>query len=329
MNKCHGCGIILQTNSVDEIGYTKIIDSQLCERCFRIKHYNDYKRVGKNNEDFMPIINEISKTSDLVILLIDLFNIPRSLKEMTEALDNDILLVLTKRDILPISLYEERLIEYFYNLSKKIVDTIIISSNNNYHIDELMEKIREYKTSKDVYVVGFTNAGKSTLINKVLYNYTDKMPVITTSILPSTTIEKIVIEINDELTLIDTPGLIESGSMLDLVEENILKRIVPKKEIKPITYQIRDWQNIYIDELVRLELENSNNITLYMSNDLEIERSFNSKKKLPNLEKRIIKVFDKEDIVIVGLGFIKVMKSDDIIIYTIPGVEIYTRKSFL
>lgn len=329
MSKCQGCGAVLQDTNLDEIGYTKKIDSELCLRCFRIKHYNDYKRVEKTNDDFIPIIKEISKTKDLVVLLVDLFNIPASLKDITDNLDNDIILVLTKRDILPVSLYEDRLIEYFSNLSRKIVDTIIISSNKNYNIDEFLDNINNYKVSKNVYVVGYTNAGKSTLINKILYNYTDKIPSITTSILPSTTIDAIEIEINSELTLIDTPGLIESGSMLDLVDETTLKNIVPKKEIKPITYQLKDKQCIYIDSLVKLEILNKNNITIYMSDELNIERSFKDNDKSSNLEKHIIKVSNKEDIVITGLGFIKVMKSDEIILYTIPGVEVYTRKSFI
>lgn len=329
MNKCQGCGAILQNDFIDGIGYAKKIDSNYCERCFRIKHYNDYKRVEKTNDDFMPIIKEINKTKDLVVLLVDLFNIPESLKDITSELDNDILLVLTKRDILPVSIYEDRLIEYFSNLSRKIVDTIIISSNKNYNIDEVMDRIVNYKTSKKVYIVGFTNAGKSTFINKILYNYTDKLPSITTSILPSTTIDTIDIEINDNLILTDTPGLIETGSILDLVDEYMLKRIVPKKEIKPITYQIKDKQAIYIDEFIKLEFSNKNNITIYMSNDLKIERKFKDNDRLSNLIKQTIKVSEKEDIVITGLGFIKVMKSDDITIYTIKGTKVYTRKSFI
>ena len=41
MNKCIGCGALLNTNK-DEEGYTSNIDNNLCERCFRIRNYNDY-----------------------------------------------------------------------------------------------------------------------------------------------------------------------------------------------------------------------------------------------------------------------------------------------
>ena len=44
MNKqCLGCGVILQTTNKDKIGYipkNKLEDSNYCERCFQITHYN-------------------------------------------------------------------------------------------------------------------------------------------------------------------------------------------------------------------------------------------------------------------------------------------------
>lgn len=329
MNKCQGCGSILQCENPNLDGYSKKIDNVLCERCFRIKNYNDYKKVIKTNNDFMPIINNISTTGDLVVLLVDLFSIPKSLDSIINNLNNDILLVLTKRDILPLSIYDERLIEYFNGLSNRIVDTVICSSKKNLNIDEVMDKIYEYKHSNDVYVVGYTNAGKSTMINKILYNYTEKEPMITTSLLPSTTIDAITIEINESLTLIDTPGLLEEGNILELVDANLLKKIVPRKELKPITYQLKDKQSIIVDSILKIDNEDVNNITLFFSNELEIERSFKKRDLVSDLKMHTLNVDEKEDIVISGLGFIKVMKKGVFHIYTLPGVLVYTRKSFI
>lgn len=329
MNKCQGCGSVLQCENPNLDGYSKKVDNVLCERCFRIKNYNDYKKVIKTNNDFMPIINNISTTGDLVVLLVDLFSIPKSLDSIINNLNNDILLVLTKRDILPLSIYDERLIEYFNGLSNRIVDTVICSSKKNLNIDEVMDKIYEYKHSNDVYVVGYTNAGKSTMINKILYNYTEKEPMITTSLLPSTTIDAITIEINESLTLIDTPGLLEEGNILELVDANLLKKIVPRKELKPITYQLKDKQSIIVDSILKIDNEDVNNITLFFSNELEIERSFKKRDLVSDLEMHILNVDEKEDIVISGLGFIKVMKKGVFHIYTLPGVLVYTRKSFI
>ena len=100
----------------------------------------------------------------------------------------------------------------------------------------------------------------------------------------------------------------------------MLKRILPNKEIKPITYQIKSKQTIFVDELVRIDLNDKNNLIFYLSNSLNIKRVFK------NLKENIIRVKQDEDIVISGLGFIKVTNNDVIKIYAPEEIDIYTRK---
>ncbi len=328
MNKCHGCGTILQISDPNKEGYTKKIDNALCERCFRIKHYSDYKLVMKNNNDFIDILKNIGKTNSLVVLVVDLFNIPKMLDELDKYLNNRILLVLTKRDVLPLSIYDDNLLKYFDDCHLNIIDKVIISSTKNYHFDELISKIRKYQTSASVYVVGFTNAGKSTMINRLMADYTDYDSVITTSMLPSTTINTIDIKVDDTLTLIDTPGLLDDSSMMNIVDVSILKNIIPSKEIKPITYQIKDHQIIYIKDLLYVDCLNNNSLTFYVANTLDVERSF-KEKNIDGLILHQVTTNDNEDIVINGLGFIKVVKKDTFKIYTLPNVDVYVRKALI
>ena len=50
MTKCLGCGVNIQNTDLNKIGYTSNLDNKFCERCFRIKNYNDYIKVDvKNN----------------------------------------------------------------------------------------------------------------------------------------------------------------------------------------------------------------------------------------------------------------------------------------
>ena len=328
MNKCIGCGSILQTEDSNKQGYTKNIDNVLCERCFRIKHYNDYKLISKDNNDFIKILTNINK-NDLVVLVVDLFNIPKELEILNKYLNNNILLVLTKRDILPLSVYDVNLLNYFDKYNLNIIDKVIISSIKNYNFDDLLNKINIYKTSNNVYVVGFTNAGKSSMINKILYNYTNIIPVITTSMLPSTTIDSIEIKIDDNLTLIDTPGLLDSNNIINCVDIKKMKKIIPNKEIKPITYQIKDKQTLFIDDLVRIDINSNNSLTFYISNMLNVDRTFKNTDKLTNLVKHDLYLKDNNDIVINGLGFIKVVHGCRIILYTKDNVDVYIRDSLI
>ena len=329
MSKCIGCGVKLQTINNETLGYTTNLDNKLCERCFRIRNYNDYKFVIKDNNDYINILKEINKTNDLVVLVVDLFNISKHLNDISKYIDNNILLVLTKRDILPKSCYDEKFKEYFKNYNLNILDTVVVSSNKNYNLDTLYEKINNYKTSNNVYVVGFTNSGKSTLINKIIYNYSSSDMVITTSNLPSTTIDSITVKVNDDLTLIDTPGLLDDGDIINFIDSKTLKKIIPNKELKPITYQIKDKQTILIDELVRLDLVDKNSMTIYMSNNLKVKRLFKYTNTLKDLKKHELDVECDNDVVVQGLGFIKFTHKAKIILYTKENISVYVRKNLI
>ena len=326
MNKCNGCGAILQTTDAAKEGYAISLSHTLCNRCFRIQNYNEYEKVEKTNEEFVPILKKISETNSLVVLVVDILNINKDLKYLTSHLSNDILLVLTKRDVLPYSLNDEKLLSYDYGIN--YIDAVMISSNKNYGLDELYEKINYYKKDKKVYVVGYSNVGKSTLINKLIYHYSDLKTTITTSMLPSTTLDMIEVPITDDLILVDTPGIIEDGNIINYVESNLLKKIICKKEIKPITYQVKQKQVIMIEDIGYIECENVNNFTFYMSNLLKIDRKFKDIKK-QNLKEHIIRVKEHQDIVILGLGFIKTTNQDTLKVYLLDGVDIYTRTSLI
>ena len=88
--------------------------------------------------------------------------------EIEPTTKNNIIAVITKRDLLPKSVKDEKLLKYIENYNLKTIDSIIISSTKNYNFDKLYELINKYKTSKNVYVIGYTNAGKSTMINKII-----------------------------------------------------------------------------------------------------------------------------------------------------------------
>lgn len=322
MNKCHGCGIVLQNEDINKLGFTKNINSDLCERCFRIKHYNDYKRVIKDNDYVLNLLKKIDSKS-LVVLVIDIINIPESLELVKNYIKNDILLVFSKADLLPSEMYDEKLDKICSDLNIKYVDKLLVSANKNYNLDLLMEKINNYKKTNNVYFVGFSNSGKSTLLNKIIYNYTDLNETITTSLLPSTTLDLIEIKLNDELTIIDTPGLLEEGNLIDVIDESYLSRVMPKKKINPRVYQVKGNQLINVEDIITIGLSNAN-IVLYISNDLKITREYN--KEISGLEFDLNK---DEDLVIPGLGFISFKTKTHVVIKTKYNINIFKRNKLI
>lgn len=317
MSKCLGCGVSLQTDNINKEGYTRDISNDFCERCFRIKNYNEYKVINKTNEDFSNIFSKIENSKDLVLLLADVLNLD-ALKKIK--LSNDIILVITKKDVWPFNKIN------YNNTNLNIVDKVIISSLNNYNFDELLGKIRKYQKSKNVYVVGFTNVGKSTMINKIIYNYSDNCSHLTVSAMPSTTLDFLKIDVDEKLTLIDTPGLIEEGNICNTIDSSLLKKIMPNKKIKPKIYQVNRWQSIVVSDIFRID-SSSNVLTFVMSNDLVFDRFYKDSDRLKDLKKITLNAFENSEIVISGLGFIKIKKAEKIDVYIDSKVNVYLRKS--
>ena len=329
---CLGCGIKLQDENMLVDGYTTSLENDLCQRCFRLKNYGEYKSSSLTNDDFMSIIESVNDTNDLVLYVVDLLDMDEDLSKIRDYITNNMILVLNKRDVIPRSVKDEKLIEYIKTKNLNFKDIVIISAKKNYNIDLLLNRIKFFQTSKNVYVVGTTNSGKSSLINTLIHDYSDKDYELTMSSLPSTTLNKVEIEINNYLTLIDTPGLIDSGSIINQVSEDKLKYIIPRKEIKPKTYQIKEGECIIIDDMVRIDLEKGarNSFTVYCSNDIDIKRLNGTKHEyLKDLTKIEMDINHYEDVVISGLGFVKIVDPCKISVYIDKKVNVFKRKSLI
>ncbi len=320
MIRCVGCGAILQNDFPLKEGYTRNLNNKLCERCFNITHYNKYVKVS--NKDYTEIIKKIDGNGDLILLVTDFLNL-YNLDEIS--LKSPVILVISKADIIPRSFNTEKFFDRV-KCNLNIVDMVLVSSKNNYNFDLLYNKILEKKRSNNVYVIGQTNAGKSTLVNKMIKNYGEGKPEITVSNLPSTTLDLINNKINDELTLIDTPGLLDEGSMILEASKDVLKKITPKKEIRPLSFQIKGWQSLLIEDFVRLDLENTN-IVCFMSNNLLVRRVYKNKECA--LKKYDLNIKKNSDLVIKGLGFITFKKDSKVTLWLTNGINYVIRDSIV
>lgn len=328
---CLGCGVKLQDENLLKIGFTTSVENDYCMRCFRLNNYGEYESVASNNIDFDKIISGINKTKDLVLYVVDILNVPKNLMEIKDMIKNDCLLVLNKRDLLPLSVKNEKLIEYFKKNDLGFLDILIVSSEKNIGMDELFKKINKYKKSNNVYVVGYTNAGKSSLISKFIKDYGDGNTRLSIAPLPSTTLNKIMIPINNKLSLIDTPGIIDNSNIINYVNEKMYKKLNSKKEIRPKTYQVSKNQSLLIGDMIRINyLEGDrNSITFYIPNEIKISRCRFNSDKCSNLTPKEYDILFGEDLVINGLGFIKIVASCKIEVVINKDILVFTRKSMI
>ena len=60
---CKGCGIVMQSEDKTKLGYTPKPEADYCQRCFRIRHYDDVVISMKQDyHDFAKfgiLINEV------------------------------------------------------------------------------------------------------------------------------------------------------------------------------------------------------------------------------------------------------------------------------
>ena len=328
---CSGCGVLMQDDNILGLGFTTNLENDMCMRCFRLKNYGEYESVSSSQVDYQGIIDGINKTNDLVLYVVDVLNLPNNLQDIREMINNDCILVLNKRDLLPLSVKDEKIIEYLNNLNLGYDDIVIVSSEKNTNMDLLLRKIERFKKSNEVYVIGYTNAGKSSLISRFISDYGDGDTNLTVSPLPSTTLNRVEIPINGNITLIDTPGIIDNSNVINFVEKKLYKKLNSKKEIKPRTYQLNKGQSLLLGDLVRLDYieGDRNSFTFYIPNEIKIRRTSFKGDKLKDLALSNLDVGYANDICINGLGFIKVVAGCKIRLYLNKDIAVFMRNNLI
>ena len=328
--KCIGCGSVLQSNDVDKEGFVRsnVYDkSDYCERCFKIIHYGEYSVLDKKIDTDGIIRNINSDRIASVVFLIDPLNISESLKKIISKFKGNKYIVITKKDILPRSLKEKKIIEYVKNNLYNTDNILCVSSIKKYNINLFLKMI---SNERRVYIVGLTNSGKSTFINAILSS-SDKKPVITTSSIPNTTASFITMKLNNRLTIVDTPGFIDNAAIYNFIDYKKVTKLYPKKEIKIKTFQVRSKYSVVINDILRIENTSSklNSFSFYMSDKLRYEKIKDKNNKLRELNSVSFDINEPSDILINGLGFIRITKVGSVNINVIDTKMVSIRKSMI
>lgn len=277
MTKCVGCGIKLKNKNVNEVGYTPDLKNELCERCFKLKNYNVLTNKGINIDND-KLINKINELNSCVLFLVDFINLDSEVIETYKKIKTKKVFIITKADIIPKNIKYQKLIQNIKNIYDIKEDIILTSSKTKLNINTITKLCLE---EKNVCLAGFTNAGKSSLINALVGSD------ITVSKKSNTTQDFIKLNV-DGINIYDAPGFMS----------NINRENIPRSIIRPITYQFPSKHYLLIQDIKLNILENSN-FTIYVGNEANIIR----RKENENVECKII-VPKNSDVIIKGFCFI-------------------------
>ena len=367
---CIGCGAEIQSENQNKQGYLpkSVVEKSIeennlvCKRCFRLKNYNEVSDVELGAEDFYKLIKTLSKKDGLIVKVVDIFDFSGSwIEDVIDIVGNnkDIVLVANKLDLLPKSVKQNKIKQWLFKMLKakgiKVKDILLISAIKNHGIEEAAARIDELRNGKDVYIIGATNVGKSTFINKLIELTTGDKNVITTSHFPGTTLGMIEIPLDRATSIYDTPGIILDYDIAHYLDAKSLKLVMPKKEIKARVFQLNAEQSLFFGGMTRVDFVKGErqSFTLYASNLVDIHRT-----KLSNADalfekhlgtllkppfednisifknqvKKNFKIDDRKiDIVISGLGWITVNSDSgcEIDIYVPEEIEVFVRESII
>ncbi|XP_048266932.1 nitric oxide-associated protein 1 isoform X1 [Bombus terrestris] len=189
---CGGCGALLHCRDPAIPGYLpselfsfksdEDLKSMTCQRCHFLRFYNTALEVKVSIEDYPKLLRVIKSKKCAVILIIDLTDFPCSIWPDLKSILHPftpIFLVGNKIDLLPtdspsfLENVKQCLVDSVINVTgvkrENITHVQLTSAKTGYGIEHLINKLQyKWRHKGDVYLVGCTNVGKSSLFNTLL-----------------------------------------------------------------------------------------------------------------------------------------------------------------
>ncbi|WP_310551545.1 ribosome biogenesis GTPase YqeH [Paenibacillus glufosinatiresistens] len=364
--RCSGCGALLQTEDPGRTGYVPEAalsrEPVICQRCFRIKNYNEASTVSLDQDEFLRLLSGIGEKDALVIHIVDLFDFEGSLISGLQRFvgSNPVILAVNKCDLLPKVTNWNRLRNWVQQRAKELglrtAEIILCSAKRNQGFDRLLETVSALRGSRDVYVVGATNVGKSTLINRLISDYSDLEQELTVSRYPGTTLGTVSIPLDDGHFIVDTPGIVYPWRYSELVDRRDLDAVMPSQPLKPASYQLNEGQTLFFGALGRFDFVQGphQSFTCHISGSLKIHRTKleradslyaehrgglltppkgEAAAKLPEWQRHEFRIpkGSRSDVFISGLGWIKVNSQEGAVVavHVPKGIKVLVRPSLI
>ncbi|XP_059826094.1 nitric oxide-associated protein 1 [Hypanus sabinus] len=197
---CSGCGAVLHCTDPSLAGYlpsekykqlaavgAAALRRAVCQRCFLLVHHQKALEVQVPLADYQRMMGRVGRHKALVLYMLDLLDLSSGCGLIADLLPllsehNSVLVLANKTDLIPADnpRYLQRLRRQVLQLCSQAGlwaepqskgDVHLISAKTGYGIETLISRLQNtWKFQGDVYLVGGTNVGKSTLFNTLLHS---------------------------------------------------------------------------------------------------------------------------------------------------------------
>jgi len=268
--RCYHCGAILQCENENEKGY--IIPESLhratpiqiiyCDRCFEtMKAFNNSELEQKVDQEVLKILDDAYATDALIIWVVDLFSFNGTLNsEIAKKVKKlNVIVVGNKRDLFPANVKEESLVEYLietfnaYGIKPKSVR--LLGATNKIDSKELIDSMNAARKGHDVYMIGNSTSGKTSIINRAMKGFENKTSrQIKTITYPGTSVNVLEIPLSRSSFFYELPGISQTTSATGKLEKDVIRQIVPKKAVKVITRSMSAGDALMVGSLAAFEV---------------------------------------------------------------------------
>ena len=321
--KCLGCGITLQNTDPQKQGYTKSLDMDYCMRCFRLIHYREFTKLPVTYDE-ENILAFIKKKKGFVFYFVDFLNICEETLEYYHRISSPKMLIISKSDIIPESVYLKKIENWLKNMFH-VEESILFVSQKSKSAKKKILEIMETKNESRFYFLGITNAGKSTFLNGLLDMLEEENRHIAVSEMPDTTLDFIEIKLSFG-TIYDSQGF--SYHYLD-TEDDLIRRANNKKEIKQVTYQMKETESLILENLIRLNSSEKNSITFFGSANLNLKKVYENNIRLKNGYQITVDVPNNSQLVLKGIGFFYIKHACTLTMYGVSKQDYEVIPSFM
>ena len=268
--RCYHCGAILQCENEDEKGY--IIPESLhratpiqiiyCDRCFEtMKAFNNSELEQKVDQEVLKILDDAFATDAMIIWVVDLFSFNGTLNsEIANKVKKlNVVVVGNKRDLFPMSVKDDSLVAYLtdrfnaYGIKPKSVR--LLGATNKIDSKELIDAMNAARKGHDVYMIGNSTSGKTSIINRAMKGFENKTSrQIKTITYPGTSVNVLEIPLSRSSFFYELPGISQTTSATGKLEKDVVKQLVPKKAIKMTQRTMTAGDALMIGSLAAFEV---------------------------------------------------------------------------